>query len=131
MRLRNPLAGWLERRRNHADMAVFGCLLAGDIYVNDMWKRLGGGVSRVRLALARLEKQGLVWAAFVWQPGGPPRRRYGLTYTAIRYVHLHRLGQEELGHMSAEERKQIEDDERKRELYERIEAQIDAVRRRW
>lgn len=75
---------WRTRRRNRrydrAEAAVLGRLLLGDIYVLDIWKRIGGSSGDVYVALARLERQGLAWSEFVEQPGGGPRRRrYGVT----------------------------------------------------
>jgi Predicted transcriptional regulators len=118
--MRNPVSAWLGRRRARANMAVFGCLLRGDIYFIDIWDRIGGGSGGVILALDRLSRQGLVWSAFVEQPSGPPRRRYGLTARALRGVELHRSSQESLGALGTEDRALIEREERTRGLYRSI-----------
>jgi DNA-binding PadR family transcriptional regulator len=77
--LRKILNRRREQKRARDDMAVLGCLHQGDVWVLDMWQRLGGGVSAIYMALYRLERQGLVVAEFVPQPSGPPRRLYALT----------------------------------------------------
>ena len=79
---------WWTRRKNRrydrAEAAVLGRLLLGDIYVLDIWKRIGGSSGNVYVALARLERKGLAWSQVVEQPGGGlPRRRYGITKKAL------------------------------------------------
>ncbi len=82
--MKRLLAGWRTRRRDRYDMAVIGCLLSGNIYVYDMWHRIGGSSGAIYIALGRLERNGTVWSAWVEQPTGMPRRRrYGLTRRAV------------------------------------------------
>lgn len=73
---------WRARRTTHLERleaAVLGRLLLGDIYMLDIWKRLGGSSGDVHIALEQLQNKGLVWSAVVEQPGGMPRRRrFGL-----------------------------------------------------
>jgi len=78
------VTGSPERRRARSDAAVLGALLLGDIYVYDIWRRVGGSSGGIYLSLARLEKAGDVWSAWVDQPdAGSRRRRYGVTRVAI------------------------------------------------
>lgn len=106
---------------------MLGCLLAGDIYVVDMWGRIGGSSGRIHLAVDRLKQQGLVWSAWVDQPPGAPapkRLRYGLTVRALDAAQLHRDSQEHLGAMGQEDRALLARRQGQADLYRDIADQI-------
>jgi DNA-binding PadR family transcriptional regulator len=73
---------WYERRLARRETAVLGALAMGDIYVSDIWQRVGGNVGWVYLSLQSLERQEIAWSAWAEQPAGPARRRYGITKKA-------------------------------------------------
>lgn len=121
------MTGPFGRRRTRDELTILGCLVAGDIYPYSMSLRSGLGSGRVYPALDRLERKGLVWGAFCEQISGPARRRYGLTVRATRFLHLQQEAQERLGAMTDEDRQILEREEQRRGLYERIDAQVDAM----
>lgn len=84
--MKSAITTWRQQRRNRRDMAVLGCLLQGDIYVYDMWLRIGLTSGAIYLSLARLSAQGYAWSDWVEQASGPNRRRYGVTKKALDLV---------------------------------------------
>jgi len=60
-----------------------GQLLAGNIYVYQIWRRIGGSFGSIQAALCDLEDRGYVSSRMVVQRGADPRRRYDLTSKAI------------------------------------------------
>ena len=74
---------WRSRRDQRHDATVLGCLLLGDIYGYDMMRRTGLGSGAIWPALARLERDRLIWSEWVeWPTGTRRRRRYELTRRA-------------------------------------------------
>ena len=71
-----PLSRWRARRNFRDEVMVLGLLECGYEGVTEMWRAVGGNVSNIYAALARLEAKLLVNGWWEMDPGDRPARRF-------------------------------------------------------